>query len=573
MRAIILHYRHALWAAAFLLLALLLPAGAQTVTLTSTVTSSWGTGYQASVVLQNMSATPVVGWTLEFDLSDPITSMWDGSYTAIGSGRHRATNLTWNGTIPAFGAVSFGFVAQGNGTATVGNACLNGAPAPANGVPSAATCIPIPPPVAPPPTAPVPDNPSGKKIVGYFAAWGVYGRNFHVADINGDLITHINYAFANISPAGTAVLGDPYADTQRVYPGDDMSPGALHGSFNQLLLLKARKPHIKTLISIGGWTWSSGFSVLAATASGRTTFAQSAIDFMVQYGFDGIDVDWEYPVSGGLPGNVTSPNDRSNFTLLLQELRAQLTARELIDGRSYLLTIAGPAGPSIIANLEIPLIHPLLDWINLMSYDFHGSWSTHTNFNAPLYPAPGDPNPPATSQTFNVDAAVTAWINQGVPPSKLHMGVPFYGRGFANVGPTNGGLFQPFNGIPMGSFEPGVFDYKDLLQNYIPSSTRTWNAASQVPWLYNPATQVMISYDDPDSITAKANAILAHNLGGAMLWEFSGDTPSNALLRSLSDRLLTPAPWIQVSSSGQGIGDLTAYIYGAPTGATHVFVG
>jgi hypothetical protein len=94
-----------------------------------------------------------------------------------------------------------------------------------------------------------------------------------------------------------------------------------------------------------------------------------------------------------------------------------------------------------------------------------------------------------------------------------------------------------------------------------------------VPWLYNPATQVMISYDDPDSITAKANAILAHNLGGAMLWEFSGDTPSNALLRSLSDRLLTPAPWIQVSSSGQGIGDLTAYIYGAPTGATHVFVG
>jgi chitinase len=494
-------------------------------------------------------------------------------YASLGSNRHRVASLSWNANIPVGGSVSFGFVGQGNGTNAISNACVNGIPVSTNGVPSSSACTPVPPPPSLPPSAPVPANTSGKRIVGYFAAWGVYGRNFHVADINADLVTHINYAFATVSPQGTVVLGDPYADIQRIYPGDDMSPGALHGSFNQLLKLKARKPHLKTLISVGGWTWSSNFSVPASTPAGRAAFAQSAVDFMVQYGFDGIDIDWEYPVSGGLPGNTTSPADKANFTLLLQELRTRITAREVLDGRTYLLTIAGPAAPAIMANIEIPLIHPLLEWVNVMSYDFNGSWSAHTNFNASLYAAPGDPNAPPTNATFNSDTAIAGWISQGVPPSKLHMGVPFYGRGFSNVGPTNGGLFQPFSGIPAGSFEAGVIDYKDLVQNYIPTYTQNWNASAQVPWLYSSATQVMISYDDPASLSAKANAIVARGLGGAMFWEFSGDTNNSALLHSLADNLLTPAPWIQVSTSGQGSGDLSAYVYGAPAQATHIIVG
>ena len=157
-----------------------------------------------------------------------------------------------------------------------------------------------------------------KNIVGYFVSWGVYARDYVVMDIPADKINFINYAFAKINPgSGTIELGDPYADIDQFYPGDCWDAGCLRGNFHQLQILKEMHPHLNTLISIGGWTWSTYFSDIALTEESREIFAQSCVDFIDLYGFDGIDLDWEYPVEGGLDGNHHNPNDRENLTSLI----------------------------------------------------------------------------------------------------------------------------------------------------------------------------------------------------------------------------------------------------------------
>ena len=134
-----------------------------------------------------------------------------------------------------------------------------------------------------------------RKVVAYYIEWGIYGRNYQPADMPLDSITHVNYAFANIGSDGRIAIGDPYAATEKLYPGDTWDqPYA--GTYNQLNnVLRAQHPHIKTLISVGGWTWSGKFSDVALTEESRSVFAESCLDFIRTYNFDGVDIDWEYP--------------------------------------------------------------------------------------------------------------------------------------------------------------------------------------------------------------------------------------------------------------------------------------
>ncbi len=373
-------------------------------------------------------------------------------------------------------------------------------------------------------------QPAGRNLIGYYPSWAVYARDYHVPDIPAELIHVINYAFAKIED-GEIALGDPYADIDKWYPGDSWDPDSLRGSFHRLQILKREQPHVRTLISVGGWTWSTYFSDVALTPASRAAFAHSCVAFVQRYGFDGVDLDWEYPVSGGHPGNIYRPEDRENFTLLLAELREQLDA-----AGDYLLTIAAPASPLIIPNLEVALIHPYLDWINIMTYDFHGPWNGAfdqvTNFNAPLHPAPEDPTPEPAHSAFNLAAAVQTYLELGVPSAKLNPGLAFYGRGYGMVADQNDGLFAGYEGPAWnGTWEPGVFDYWDLRDHYIDQGgyVARWHDAAAVPWLWNDGARVMISYDDPASIARKAQYILQEDLGGAMFWEFSADREAELL--------------------------------------------
>jgi chitinase len=367
-------------------------------------------------------------------------------------------------------------------------------------------------------------EPAAFKRVGYYTGWSTYS-DFQPADIDASKLTHINYAFANISSDGKIAVGDSWADVEKPFPGDTADQ-PYKGNFYQLTKLKQQYPHVKTLISVGGWTWSEKFSDVALTEQSRTIFAESCLQFILKYGFDGIDLDWEYPVGGGEADNIKRPEDKQNFTLLLKRVRETLDAQSAKDGRTYLLTIAAGASSSYAANTELNFIHQYVDYIQLMTYDIHGSWDSMTGMNAPLYRDPES----GLSWEWSVQDTITLYVNKGVPAQKLVMGVPFYGRAYNQVTNLNNGLYQSF--IGGGS----AISYANLDANYINKNgfIRFWEPDSKVPWLFNGSQ--FISFDDTESIGYKTSYIKANSLGGAMMWELSQD-PNKVLLSKIYNDL------------------------------------
>ncbi len=399
-----------------------------------------------------------------------------------------------------------------------------------------------------------PPIPGGKYVVGYYPSWAP-AHQVAVKEIPAARLSHINYAFSNVSQDGQCVLGDPAADVQKVYTAaesvngkDDPASLAFHGNFNQLIELKQQYPDLKVLISIGGWTYSANFSAAAQDGASRKRFASSCIDlYLRQYPgvFDGLDIDWEYPVNGGLVKGKAE--DKKNYTLLLAEIRQQLDELGKADNRRYLLTIAAPAGPVTIRNFELVGVAGVVDWMNLMGYDLHGTWEQTTNFSAPLFRPANDPGDPG----LDIDSAVQTYLSSGVPAQKIVLGIPFYGHGWAGVAAAGNGLYQHASGAAPGTWEAGSFDFKDISANYLPAYPRFWNAEAYVPWLFNPEKGIFITYEDPQSLQAKAGYAKDQGLAGIMIWELSQGNES--LFDAIDQGLAaggplrpTPAPTVDV---------------------------
>jgi chitinase len=385
------------------------------------------------------------------------------------------------------------------------------------------------------PTAQV-ANQSEMRLVGYYFG-PTARRGFLVSQIPGNYLTHINYAFGNIGSDGRARLGNPCLDIGECKAGEanpNTQPG---GNFAEFRRLKERLPHLQLLISIGGWGWSALFSDVAATPESRARFVDSVLEvfFRNQPGvFDGVDLDWEYPVSGGLPDNHYRPEDRRNYTVLLQDFRRALDQLGGQSNRRYLLTIATPAGPIAMRNFELDSLASILDFMNVMTYDFHtGGRVTH--FNAPLGSAENDPTP-----SLNVRSTVDFYLAAGVPRQKLVVGVPFYGYGYGGVINANNGLFQTMDrnsGSAPSAIPPwvGSVRFHQIPQALREGFTRYWEPGAGVPWLYNPNLRTWITYDDAESLGLKADLVRERALGGVMIWELSGD--DGTLLPNLHRRL------------------------------------
>ena len=370
-------------------------------------------------------------------------------------------------------------------------------------------------------------------LVGYFTNWSIYGKAFDPASIPAEKLTHLNYAFAKIGDDGACALTDPWADVQKPF-ANDAENLPFKGNFHQMQLLKARNPNLKVLMSIGGWSLSAHFSDVAATAAARDKFAASCVKLFIRdYPgvFDGLDIDWEYPMGGGDPGNVVRPTDRSNVTLLFAELRRQLFEAGLKDGRQYLLTAAIPAATRSNTSYNLARIAPMLDFMNVMTYDMNGAWSAVTGHNAPLYPNLADPAPEADRAVLNVDGSIKLILAAGVPANKVVVGVPFYGHAFVKADPANGGLFQKFVGGP----DPTP-DFNQVTK-MLATAARGFDATAQVPYLYDAATDMFVSYDDAQSLTAKGEYIMKNGLRGAMFWEISDDDAAHTLVNSLAAAL------------------------------------
>jgi len=408
---------------------------------------------------------------------------------------------------------------------------------------------------------------SDPRRVGYFIQWGIYGRAFFVKNLDTSgaaaRLTHVNYAFGNVAPdaAGdvTCASGDVWADYQRPVGADESVDGVgdvwgepLNGNLGQLLKLKARHPNLRVMMSLGGWTWSKYFSDAALTAASRAAFVASCVDMFIKGNlpslgpgesggpgsaagvFDGIDLDWEWPASEGNAGNVIRPEDRPNFTLLLAEFRRQLDEYGRQAGRRYELTAFLPAAPAKIEAGFEPGIFRYLDFATVQGYDFHGTWETVTNHQSAIREPAGAP----ISPDFSIDRAVRAWIANGAPRGKLVIGIPYYGQGWTGVSGGGDGLFQPSAGPATGTWGPGNEDYKKLTTLAGNGFAVHRDLRAGHAWLFDGTT--LWTFDDPLVVLQKTLYIRHQRLGGAMVWELSGDDANATLTKVIHFGLTVP---------------------------------
>ncbi|WBB77762.1 phosphatidylinositol-specific phospholipase C domain-containing protein [Micromonospora sp. WMMD882] len=423
----------------------------------------------------------------------------------------------------------------------------------------------------------LPDPGAPGQRIAYYTSWSVYGNAFYPKhlDTNGSAakLTTLMYAFQNIDPVNLTCMaanksgttddndpdgndgaGDAWADYQMGFTADKSVDGVadtwaqpLKGNFNQLKKLKAKHPHLKVLVSIGGWTYSKWFSDAAATPASRQKFVSSCIDMFIrgnlpQLGddpaggtgaaagvFDGIDIDWEFPAEQARPGNHYGPQDTANYTALLAEFRSQLDA---LGGTRKMLTAAVPAGPGAIDKLQAPQVAQYLDFANVMSYDMHGTWETAgpTNFQGPLYDSPSSP---AYGGGLTVDDAIQKYLANGFPANKLTMGVPFYGRGWTGVPAGNSnGLYQSVTG-PTAAFPyslaPGVAMYKELAAAGKLGNVH-FDRETKGAWVHDGTN--FWSIETPQSLLAKRRYIKTHGLAGVMIFSLESDDPGTTLLNA-----------------------------------------
>ncbi|WP_329164818.1 glycoside hydrolase family 18 protein [Streptomyces sp. NBC_01717] len=367
---------------------------------------------------------------------------------------------------------------------------------------------------------------AGSKVVGYFTDWGVYQRNYHVKNIetsgSADKLTHINYAFGNVT-GGKCAVGDSYADYEKAYTADQSVDGVadtwdqpLRGSFNQLRKLKKLHPNLKVIWSFGGWTWSGGFG---EAAKNPAAFAQSCYDLVEDPRwadvFDGIDIDWEYPNACGLTCDTSG---RDAYGNVLAALRAKFGTGNLVTSA---ITADGSDGGKLDA-VDYGGAAQYVDWYNPMTYDFFGAWDAQ---------GPTAPHSPLTSYTgipkegYTSDAAVTKLKALGVPASKLLLGIGFYGRGWTGV--TQDAPGGTATGAATGTYEAGIEDYK-VLKGSCPATGTVAGTA------YAHCGTNWWSYDTPATIATKMDYKNQQGLGGTFFWELSGDTANGELIKAIN---------------------------------------
>jgi chitinase len=403
---------------------------------------------------------------------------------------------------------------------------------------------------------------SSPRQVGYYIQWGVYGRGFYVKnlDTSGEagVLTDLDYAFANVAPdqttgAITCQSADVWADYEQPISAANSVDGvadqwgeALNGNFGQLLKLKAKYPKLKVLLSIGGYSFSKYFSDGALTAASRQALVSSCVDQFIKGNlpalgpgdaggpgsaagvFDGIDVDWEWPAAEANAGNVVRPQDKANLPLLLAEFRKQLDAYGQQTGKHYELSAFLPADPAkIAAGWSAPTVFQSLDYGNMQGYDLHGTWELTTNQQSALTVPKGAP----TTPDFSISDSVRAWLSAGARRDQLVIGIPSYGQGWTGVTGGGTGLFQPATGPAAGTWGPGTEDYKVLATLPAQGYTVHHDFANGFAWLYN--GQTFWTYDDPSIVLEKALYIKLSGLGGAMMWELSGDDATGTLTKTI----------------------------------------
>merc|ERR1711892_455488 len=413
-----------------------------------------------------------------------------------------------------------------------------------------------------------------EKHVGcYYGVWA-YTRpgvgEFWPEDIDVSLCDVIYYGFTNVLKETYEVCSwDPWFDMKMEDSADGPSkncvqerdgiawpPGCTtdagleychYDGMRRTVALKEKNPDLKVLVSVGGWTAGGWiFSQMAETAANRAKFIKSVVHFIKYFGFDGMDLDWEYPALDMWPVIPTNPEDKQHFTLLMKELR------HAFDIEGYLITFAAAPDPEKAKNAyELEKIVPYVDWLNVMFYDYSGPWDNFTGIDAPLYGRWGEGYVGHPKYGFNIYETMQHYLTHGVPPEKLSMGIHTESKGWvlangANSTDEDSGIYCPaYEGNPNMTFsrQEGWLNYYEILQfwhNETVEDSRwsdlilgrdEWTIYDHEhgnvdgyylsPFAYQ--GKYWVSYDDENSVDVKARYANHYGLKGAFIWEVDTD--------------------------------------------------
>ncbi|WP_240765072.1 glycosyl hydrolase family 18 protein [Paenibacillus dendritiformis] len=417
------------------------------------------------------------------------------------------------------------------------------------------------------PAAKEPDVKQGSaqeiRNVMYYGDWSIWGGqgNFYPKDIPADQLTHLNYAFLDFDAQGNLVFTDKDAAVGAPVGQDGVQWDAANaGALIALQQLRAENPNLKIGISLGGWSKSGDFSVVAADASKRANLVQNVMKFMKYTNMDFVDVDWEFPAEVRQPDLVdnkndegtkyATPEDKNNYILLLQDLKNALNQQGAELGKTYELSVALPAPKQKIdIGIDVPKLFNIVDFANIMTYDMRGAWDEVSGHHTGLYP---NPNEPLTGNNLSIDESVNYLIQQGAEPNKIVIGAAYYTRGWDKVSqgpdPNHPGLFgqaaisakdadqTPSRGAvgesPLvlgdGGRRTGTWSYRNLdkLKATYPNLKEYWDDAAKAPYLYDETTGVFYTYDNERSIQEKTKYVLERGLGGVIAWMASNDAPT-----------------------------------------------
>ncbi|XP_059482571.1 acidic mammalian chitinase-like [Neocloeon triangulifer] len=334
---------------------------------------------------------------------------------------------------------------------------------------------------------------AGKRLVCYFGSWAVYreGANaFNISSIPVNLCTHVIYSFLGLSFDGTIEVLDTYTDEE------------LEG-FKKVLALKTLNKNLKVMIAVGGGSFDPGtFSWIVSDNDTINTTVNSLAEFLTVYPFDGIDLDWEFP---------SSDEDKANFAIFAAALKKRLIKMK----PRRILTAAVTADPeTAILGYDMKKLVKSLDWVHVMTYDYHYYDDGVTGYNAPLKGGVND---------TSIYASVAYWKKNGLPGAKLVLGIPLYAKTFTLEDPTQHDLGAYVTGPGTAgpiTLEDGALDYMEVC--YFLKKTG-WTSVNSTFYqsTYAYKGDQWISYESLDNYIAKVK--YAKTMGGAMVWNLAGD--------------------------------------------------
>ncbi|MFS0840344.1 glycoside hydrolase family 18 protein [Paenibacillus sp. 1P03SA] len=336
----------------------------------------------------------------------------------------------------------------------------------------------------------------------------------------GDNMAEINFEEKKIDIAflAFAQIGDKY---KVAFHKDEAADAEIKENIKKL---KKNNPKTSLVLAVGGYG-ADGFSD-ASLQENRQTFTDNIVALVKELGLDGVDIDWEYPASDAWGTQKSRSEDTQNFTYLMKELREKLN-RLPHKNKKYILTFASGTQDWYFKNVEVKKVEKYVDYINVMSYDLTGKWSDTTGLNSNLY------KDAENKSIDSVDSIVQLYLSHHIDPAKLLLGVPAYSYGWEDVKSDSDGAFSPGKPIDIDKTD---LSYKTIEEKYMDKNgfKRYFDEKAKAAYLYDGKT--FISYEDKEALREKIAYIKAHNLGGAMVWEYSQDA-DDGLVKFLGDHL------------------------------------